>query len=516
MRGTRAAGAGLVLVLAVACSPEPERSPGPAVGPDSTLPRLTEGLSAPRLQWGPCPSVPGGPSPDTPGLTCAELPVPLDYADPDGETIEIAVSRLSAGEDRPVLLSNPGGPGAPGLFNTLGVDGLTDGRLGEHYDLVGFDPRGVGLSAPVDCPVDDGTAAAVAGASAPTTVERDSATARSFAEACGSLDHALLSQLTTANTARDVEQLRKALGRERVSFYGNSYGTELALTYATVFPGGTGRVVLDGTSDLTVTAREAQSQGARAADARFTELATSMARRDRDWHLGSDAAAVRALYVRTAAELARTPVPFDGTAVDAAALQSARLVPALQDDAQLEPLALSLGFLAGVPGAPSERELAERLGDDGGELAAGQSLRQAVSAYYAIRCAEPGWQRDPAANRGDFERERQRWPVTRGQFSKIGPCAYWPVEPAEPRPALTSRGWSGGSNVLILQHTGDYRAPADGVRAVREALGSRAVLVSADDHRHGVLGRTACATDEAVRWLVEGVLPDADRTCPAS
>ncbi|MCI2419781.1 AMP-binding protein [Saccharopolyspora sp. K220] len=114
---------------------------------------------------------------------------------------------------------------------------------------------------------------------------------------------------------------------------------------------------------------------------------------------------------------------------------------------------MPFGYLAKVPGALTEDELLRRLGADSGSgdggLAGGQSLQQAVSAYYAIRCGDAGWERDPMANHQAFQQERDRWPITRGQFSKIGPCAYWATTPAEPAPVVTSSGWSGGPNVLI-------------------------------------------------------------------
>lgn len=496
----------VILLLAAGCA-EPS-------GPVSNVPRLTDALPAPVLRWGRCPAVAEGPSPATPGLRCADLRVPLDYRDPRGRQLTLKVSRLSTGDGRPVLVSNPGGPGAPGLFNTLGVDALTGGRLGKSDDLVGFDPRGIGLSEPVDCGLTPERAAAVSGGAAPKTFEADAAEAKDVAAACERAAGPVLPFLTTVNTARDLEMLRKALARDRISFVGTSYGTELALTYASMFPDGTGRVVLDSPVDPTSPPDQVRRESAAVADARFTEIAGRIAARDDVWHLGRTVAQVRQLYLATVDRLDRAPVVFDESTVDAAALQDQRLLPALQDDAQIEPLALALGFLARVPGALSAGELARRLGGGGTPISPeGQSPSQNVSAYYAYLCDDTSWPSDPGKNRRAFEDERTRFPVTRGQFAKITPCAFWPGPPRDPRPAVSADGWQGDPDILLLTDIRDYRAPAAGVRTLRAHLGGRARELAVDDYRHGVLGASSCATDRAVGWLVDGNLPGDDETC---
>ncbi|QWF84632.1 alpha/beta fold hydrolase [Amycolatopsis sp. CA-230715] len=491
-----------LLLLVTGCSGDEPW--GAADGPVSAV---TADLPAPLLHWESCR--------DAPGLSCADLPVPLDYRHPEGAKISIAVSRLSTGDGHPVLLSNPGGPGASGLFNTLGVDGLTGGALRERFDLIGFDPRGVGRSGGVHCGLDANLVAAAAGGAAPRDFRHDADAASAIASACAAGAGPVLPHLTTANTARDVELLRKALHRERISFVGTSYGAELAVAYASMFPGGTDRVVLDSASDVTVGWRAARREEAAAADARFTEVAAKIAREEPRWHLGTTAGEVRDRYLRTAAELDARPRSIDGSRVDAAVLQEARLLPALRSDDDIAPFALTLAYLSSAPGALSEQDLLAALGPerDAGPLPGGQSAEQNASAFLAVRCGDERWPADTEEYRRATSDEASRFPVTRGQFSKITACAFWPGPPPPARPDVTDRGWRGGPNVLILRNTRDFLAPDEGVTNTRRALGRRAVAISVDDYRHGVLGRSACATGYAVRWLVGTGTPRRDLAC---
>lgn len=500
-------GAVALLLLVTGCSGD-ERW-GAATGPASNVPSLTADLPAPVLHWHRCHDAP------EPGLSCADLAVPLDYHRPDGAKITVTVSRLSTGDGRPALLSNPGGPGASGLFNTLGVDGLTGGALRGRFDLIGFDPRGVNRSSGVHCGLDAGQVAAAAGGAAPAEFARDADAAAGIAKACAANAGPVLPNLTTVNTARDIDLLRKALHRERISFAGTSYGTELAVAYASMFPGGTDRVVLDSASDVTTGWPAALREEAAAADARFTEVAAKIAREQPRWHLGSTAGEVRDRYLRTAAELDARPRSIGGLRVDAAALQEARLLPALRDDGAVAAFALTLAFLSSAPGAPSEKDLLAALGPerDAGPLPGGQTAEQNASASLAVRCGDERWPTDLDEYRRASSDEAARFPVTRGQFSKINACAFWPDQPHPSRLEVTDRGWRGGPNVLILRNTRDFLAPGDGVTNTRRALGDRAVSVSVDDYRHGVLGTSACATGYAVRWLLGTETPRRDLAC---
>lgn len=433
----------------------------PAAGPDpaaSGVDRLTDGRPVPRLVWSPCRDAP------VPGFECADLAVPRDHRDPASPTWTLAVSRLRATDPerrRGVLVSNPGGPGAPGRWNTLGVDQLTDGRLRPSYDLVAIDVRGTGASRPAArCGLtgrllDEATAD-------PTAVNfgADAAVARDIAASCAAAGPDVLPFLGTVDVVRDLDLLRAALGEDRLTFSGVSYGSSLGTAFASMYPDRTDRVLLDSQDDDTVGWRERFRLSNAAVDARFAEVAERTAR-DPRWALGT-ADDVRARYL------------------DA------------RDRA--------------VRGAPDERALAARLADD----AAGTDVDQRVAVGFGVRCIDSPWSRDVDDYRRTFEADRAAYPVSGGARGTIEPCAFWPWSPREPLPRLVGVGLP---QALILQDRSDPATPLVGAQRVRAALGPRAVMITTGDGGHGVLGRNRCATDAAVAWLVDGDLPAGDRSC---
>ncbi|WPO76097.1 alpha/beta hydrolase [Streptomyces sp. KN37] len=193
------------------------------------------------------------------GAQCAKVTVPLDYADPEGRTIRLAISRIKAKSParRGILLSNPGGPGGTGLANTLALrPALKD--VADRYDLIGFDPRFLGESTPLTC----GPAPRPA-PPAPTTTPREDfeasvRAARDTARRCQEHgDNAtLLPHASTRNVARDMDAIRAALGESKLSYYGVSYGADLGAVYTQLFPRRADRVVLDSSTDPAATQYE--------------------------------------------------------------------------------------------------------------------------------------------------------------------------------------------------------------------------------------------------------------------
>ena len=204
------------------------------------------------LKWGPCPA---GTIP-VPGLECTTLQVPLNYRDPDGRKIDLAVSRLASKNPekrRGVLLTNPGGPGGegldyPGVLTIPTLPSPLPQSVRDSYDIIGFDPRGVGHSTPVTC---DLTPAQIAignlpYAKNPADVVKQAEVAKAEAKQCATSESGwMLPYVTTANTARDMDRIREALGESPVSFLGASYGTYLGSVYTTMFPRRSDRIVLD-------------------------------------------------------------------------------------------------------------------------------------------------------------------------------------------------------------------------------------------------------------------------------
>lgn len=187
------------------------------------------------------------------GRECADIWVPLDYADPDAEAITIKAQRVPASlpdERRGSLLINPGGPGGSGI-DYLGFIGL-DPSVTSIYDVVGFDPRGVARSTPVECLSDEELDAYVASDPTPDDPGEIKEFRRTWAEyTSGCVEHSgpLLGHVSTVEVARDMDIIREVVGDERLNYFGASYGTYIGATYAALFPENVDRMVLDGAVD---------------------------------------------------------------------------------------------------------------------------------------------------------------------------------------------------------------------------------------------------------------------------
>ena len=212
--------------------------------------RGSAGSAGSALNWHPC-------SQQGAQLQCASLRVPLDYGRPDGAKITLALSEVPAtapaGKRQGILLVNPGGPGASGLNMAAYVaSGLTP-AVASEYDIIGFDTRGVGSSVPaISC--DPSFFAGVRPDYIPATRAAEQvqvSRAKAYAASCGRKYGRLLPYLTTENIARDMDSIRAALGQQKLSYFGYSYGTYIGQVYATLFPGRVRRMVLDSIVDPT-------------------------------------------------------------------------------------------------------------------------------------------------------------------------------------------------------------------------------------------------------------------------
>ncbi len=227
-------------------TPSPPTPPPAAVtqAPDAGL----TDLYAQRIDWSPCET--------NADNDCGTLTVPVDYADPAGETIEIALLRVPASGARVgSLVVNPGGPGAPGTSYAAAAGAVFREPLLQAFDLVGFDPRGTGRSAPVDCLSDAELDAYLSGDPTPDDageVADYKASVLSYGASCVANSGPVLAHVTTVEAARDMDVLRSALGEETLTYLGASYGTKLGATYAELFPDKVGRLVLDGAVDVSL------------------------------------------------------------------------------------------------------------------------------------------------------------------------------------------------------------------------------------------------------------------------
>ncbi|MFD6447492.1 alpha/beta hydrolase [Promicromonospora sp. NPDC060204] len=517
--------AGLVGALLAA----PAASAGARAGTD-----VRAGTPTAAPDWGACPddvvtTVP---------LECATVPVPLDHDAPEGEQIDVMISRLASTQPerrRGVLLLNPGGPGGSGLAQPadLAQRGIPDTVL-DAYDLIGMDPRGVGHSSPVSCGF---TADQDYRGNIPPYAPDDAAVtaqaraAKQIADQCAAHDtDGRMRHMTTGNTARDVDLIRAVLGEEKLSFYGASYGTALGAAYASLFPERSDRVVLDSNLGATSLDYDAQRRFGLGMEDRFPDFARWAAARHDSYGLGRTPREVRAGYLELAGELDQHPADgLDGAFfrflmfvqvyTDESFPAAAQLWQALADgdvaaargQAQ-ETLRSTVpgtpAAVAQVPAAVAEKPAAAPTSD----AAAPSPFDNAWSSYLAVTCNDTDWPEDVETYRAAVAADRERYPLYGGASANITPCAFWHDDPVDAPVEFTTEG---PENVLVLQNLRDPGTPHLGGRLTREAFGDRARLVSVDAGGHGVYvyGPNHCALNTTTRFLVDGDLPRRDMFC---
>lgn len=427
----------------------------------------------------------------------------------------MAVSKLPAAqspERRGVLLLNPGGLALPGLDMPGAVAPTLPETVLAAYDLVGFDPRGVEHSAPRSCGLDDPSVAGLfpypaADGSITANVHR----ARAVAERCAT--NTDLRFFTTANTARDMDRIRAALGEEKISYWGQSYGTYLGAVYTSLFPDRADRVVLEGNVDpRKIWAHATDNWGKGMAD-RFPDAARIAAAQDAVLGLGSTADEVTRNYRELADRLDRSPAPVPGTPLALAGSMLRNVTYSLLLHNETLPVLVQFWSAAA------------HLADGALTDADGQVLQQVFAAppatpgvpadnqatmFLALICGDAGWPRDVDAYARSAAADRAAWPLTAGMPANIWPCAFWP-EPVEEPVAVTGEG---PRNTLILQNRRDNATPWEDGLGLAEVLGNRAGFVGADNGGHYVYHQGSTCVDQAtVTFLTTGRLPDENLYC---
>lgn len=245
---------------------------------------------------------------------CATIKVPLDYSRPDGKRLDLAISRIKTGntaERRGVLLLNPGGPGGPGLDMPQMMAGELPKSVKAKYDLVGFDPRGIGKSSGVGCGMTDAEQNWERPYKA-ATFAKDVKWARTVAEKCDAKQGDKLRHITTRNTARDMDVIRAVLGEKKINYLGYSYGTYLGAVYTQLFPGRSDRIVLDSAVDPARIWRGMIQIWAEGTEPAFTRWTEWTAERDSTYKLGRTPEAVRKTFYDLVARADRKPIELEG------------------------------------------------------------------------------------------------------------------------------------------------------------------------------------------------------------
>ncbi|MBB5956236.1 pimeloyl-ACP methyl ester carboxylesterase [Saccharothrix tamanrassetensis] len=457
-----------------------------------------------RLDWAAC----GHEQLDAAGAQCANVTVPLDYQRPRGRTITVAVSRLKAADParrRGIMLSNPGGPGGAGLDMMLRVQGWMSPDVRARYDLIGMDPRGIGRSSPVDCKWSVGPMLRSAGVDR-AGFDRVVALESDLAKRCAEREGDRLPHITTRNTARDMDVVRGAMGEQRVSYFGWSYGTYLGAVYTQMFPQRTDRFVLDSAVDPRKYGLGMFQDLGAPNEAALDLWAEWTARHDAEYHLGTTAKQVRAGVEELIRRSARTPIRVGDYTVDDNFVPIALFGP-LSDPRAYPLLAGQVRELtdaADGKGAPPSPELEQAL-----RFMFGPGAHQDGDGQAAVLCGDVRYQRDPESYWRDIQRSRATQPVFGAFANNITACAFW-AQPKE-RPTVVHNN----RPALIVQATGDTRtAYQHGVALHKAMTGSRLVTLK-DVPVHAVFGNypNTCTENVVNTYFADGTLPARDLTC---
>ncbi len=511
MQAVRALAA-VVLLLAPGalsgCSgaPEPEGAPPttlpplvgvePSAGSAAPAPTTDPALAALYDQhpaWAPC----------SPGerVECARLRVPVDWSAPGGAVIDLALARVPApaGERRGSLVLDPGGPGASGVdwVRSAGA-GVVGELVAARTDLVAFDPRGAGASAPIRCLDDAGVDAVLAGT--------DPAADGLLAAACAERGGPLLAHVDVASVARDLDVLRAALGEERLHYLGKSWGTLLGATYAGLFPERVGRFVLDGALDPAADREEVLVGQARGLEASLGAYLRDCAQR-RSCPLDDDPAAAGEQVAALLGAVEEAPLPAGGGRVLTASLAFYGLIAPLYDDAAWPRLDEALALALGGEG----RGLLALADAYWGRRADGTYASNLLQVFTAVDCLDSPVDPSPQAAATTAARLREAAPVLAGHLSEEGSaCAGWPVPPVRtPAPVAAE----GAPPILVVGTTGDPATPYPWARSLADQLEAGRLLTwEGEDHTAYRQG-SACVDAAVDAYLLDGVLPGEGATC---
>ncbi|WP_308258348.1 alpha/beta fold hydrolase [Saccharothrix obliqua] len=492
----------VALTAVAACDAAPGRGAAPPVA------------ATPHITWGTCPESAEGAGRD-PRLTCGTVEVPLDYRNPGGGMIEVAVSKLPAAKSpdrRGVLLLNPGGPALPGLDTPGAVAPTLPPPVLAAYDLIGFDPRGVRHSTPQSCGLGDPTLTGIfpfPAADGSITANVDHA--RADAERCAANEE--LRHFTTANTARDMDRIRVALGEEKISYWGQSYGTYLGTVYASLFPDRADRVILESNVDPTKVWADATDNWGKAMSERFPDAAGVAAAQHAALGLGRTAEEVTRTYLALADRLDRVPAPVPGSslALTGSVLRTVTYSLLLHNETLpvlarfwKAAVALANGTLTEADGQVLHQVFAAP------PPTPGVPVDNQATMFLALTCGDAPWSDDVDEYARRTAEDRAAWPLTAGMPANIRACAFWP-EPVEEPVRVTDQG---PRNTLILQNRRDNATPWEDGLGLYQALGERAAFVGADNGGHYVYNQGSKCVDEAtVTFLTTGRLPDSKVDC---
>ena len=446
---------------------------------------------------------------------CGTVKVPLDWAKPDGEKIEISLTRKFTNNALGSIVLNPGGPGGSGVdFLINNYDNIGTQTLRDSYTLVSFDPRGVGRSAKVTClnvketdqMLYESNNAEIGSAK---DLELSRAQIKKFDEACKKNTGAVLAHVDTVSAAKDLDVIRSAIGDEKLNYLGFSYGTFLGTTYAALFPEKVGKFVLDGAIDPRVTDEQQSLNQLKGFDLALNNYLKDCLKNDSACPFQGSLANAKSQVASFLKSMETKTLPTkDGRKLTITSATTG-LIMALYSDTYWPYLTQAFNEAKKSKDGSTFILLADFYND---RDESGKYASNSLEANIAINCLDSRSSAKPDAMAKQNERILQLSPVL-GRYWQNGAliCEQWPY-PVAKRPASYSA--KGAPTILVIGTTGDPATPYQQSVALAHEVLAKGFLITFDGEGHTAYGRSnECVSLAVDDFFISGTIPNKEPVC---
>ncbi len=512
---------GAALLMLAGCTSgtggsSPDSGPGTATSvPPATQPPQGQEDLAPfysqKLQWGDCSGVS---SAQTKQTVCSWVQVPIDYADPEAGTTRLRVLKVPAtGTSQGSMLVNPGGPGGSAVDYAALADYIVSGSVRRAFDVVGFDPRGVGYSEPIVC-VDAARVDEMLGMD-PTPddeaeFEQLEQSNKAFGEACESKYPKILGHVSTLDAAKDMDIMRAVLGQEKLTYLGKSYGTSIGATYAGLFPQRVGRMVLDGAIAPDLTNEQlnlGQAVGFERATRAYVQSCTS----EGDCPLGTNVESGIKSLQGLLKKLDSAPIAVEGDPRVTKLTEgwaSIGLAYAMYEESTWDELTDALRSAQHGDGT-GLFSLAKTYADRSSDGSYPGNIMQVITA---VNCLDRGSERQDFGQMqtlaGEFAKKAPTW----GPFMVWGAssCAEWPIKPVGEPQKVTA---AGSGPIVVVGTTRDPATPYEWAQQLADQLENGHLVTYDGDGHTAYLRSNACVDRTVDAYLLKGTVPADNLKC---